>query len=267
MYTENKCSVSLCAHSSFIDYRVDSPDTVSMPTRSLRSGRVVDMVKHSGLIYPHVVPRLRNLEISVALPRNVDDPYYYYSPYASPVEYSVHVQIEKLAKLLLARDGQQGHENELSVHGKKWVIKFHCSSENMGIIALKIMLYPIMNQNIMNLLRDGQVTFHIEGKLPKGWKDVMKMLLDNGATVGKVTEFPSDPLDPITAYKLLSYFHTFKQKKLPRSLIDDEEKGRHCYHCGGFHLRDYDEEDYSDDEYPGYPWNFFVADDEDDWYL
>ena len=66
MYDENKFEIYYERYPNLnagLSYRVDS--TKSETARVLRSGREVDMMKHTGLIYPKVFHRLRHVQFHI----------------------------------------------------------------------------------------------------------------------------------------------------------------------------------------------------------
>ena len=57
--------ISLCEDG--VQIREDDPKTKCTTSRTLRSGRAVDMVKYYGLIYRYMLHRLRNVEYLVEI--------------------------------------------------------------------------------------------------------------------------------------------------------------------------------------------------------
>ena len=65
LYDENVCFAGWSRWSSGVFFRVDDEKTKATTSRSLRSGRAVDMVKHRGLIYEKMLYRLRHVEFHI----------------------------------------------------------------------------------------------------------------------------------------------------------------------------------------------------------
>lgn len=199
------------------------------------------MLKHTGFIYEHVIPRLRNLEIEVRIPST----YYRYNPYQFSEEFAFYSSLEKLKKLFIQRsEEQQGQVHDLSLHGKKWVINVESDThvEGCGLYSFKVMIHPFMDEKFMEMLRDGQMTIKFNGRMPEGWKELMQGLLDSGAIVGKINEHKPRAQNIYSGYELLAYFRN-RGTTLPLSVIETEKdrkerkkaRIRRCRGCGGFH--------------------------------
>lgn len=233
LYTENEYQAGVSLRSGFINFREDLTQTKALATRSLRSGRKIDMLRHTGLVYPHVALRLRNLEIIVEL-----------KTYLRPcfhTEMRTYESLVELVELVVTRANQVGQVDDLLVQGKKWVVKFDCA--NIGLVSLSILVHSLMKPDFFKALRDEKLSFRIEGNMPTGWKNIMQQLLNNGATEGEIVEFIPVPEDYFYGLRMLSFFKRYGGPSLPPSIIYDEEAERlgelRCWLCHNFHEYDY----------------------------
>lgn len=206
-------------------------------------------MKHTGLIYEHVVHRLRNIQFIVHVP-DTERGYVFHRLHGNLLFYR---QMQKLAGFLMERGAmKKGLVDDLAVYGKNWSVKFDCAQGEIGLLSLKILTHPLMTPDVMKTLRHGKASFTIDGPMPKGWKGVMKQILDNGGTIGTVTEGTPASEDTSTGYEMLTFFRSHGTL-IPFTLVETEADRkrraghaiRRCRNCGGFHLAGM--EDDSDD--------------------
>ncbi|KAI9742302.1 MAG: hypothetical protein M1818_004202 [Claussenomyces sp. TS43310] len=198
MYDENECMATWTPQwlraATGIAIREDDPKTTSTTARSLRSGRDISMVKHSGLIYLDVARRLRNIDFVVELA----DRKKMCNHQAMHDAARVHASLQKLYWFLydtLAFDEygeslRPDHESEYRSQWrhKGWVIIVK-SLGTTSILAMKTALRPLLKSMIADLISFGEIRMKLDGKFPKGWKKVFhRSHAFKGFTIEKLEE-------------------------------------------------------------------------------
>lgn len=140
--------------------RIDDPKTKNMMTsRSLRSGRAVDMVKHKGLIYEHVLQRVRHFEFEV----NLFDRSRMCNHITLRLAKNLQQRVLQLSEFINARMKKEDIQ-----HGSDWKIVIK-SSGKLGYRIMRKILAPIVSKAVAKGVKDKKVSMILDGKFPKGW--------------------------------------------------------------------------------------------------
>jgi hypothetical protein len=139
------------------------------------------MIKHQGLIYSHIVPRLRHLEFTVNLfDRSEGSMCIHLILYHSKV---LHEGLKNLYWTLydrhsewLDKDLEEGNDSMAGRHGKDWIIKLK-SSGRTSPNTMKLALRPLLKTIIIDMVEEDEIQVRLEGKFPKGWKSVFQRFL------------------------------------------------------------------------------------------
>lgn len=157
-------------------YRKDDPRDADATSRQLRNGRSVDMVNHTGLIYPSVFYRLRKVEFHVDV-LDMNHPINAYN-------YLLGVQFHSVLAVLYNTISQSSSEEMSAVRAtnRDWTIVIHSLGE-VGHGDMKKMLKPILWGDITKGVRQGDLQMKLRGSFPKGWESIFRELVGPGLSV------------------------------------------------------------------------------------
>ena len=205
LYHENHFKACYGAYSEGINLRVQDPKTTGMTSRTLRSGRSVDMVHNSGFIFDKILHRLRSLTIdvdscnryvlnSLVLRRVIANKsrLHMCDHTTSWVVIRMQSRLHRLFHILLDR----WLDVDCGTQGKQWLIVVDTGVGNLPNRVLKKALEPILSSPVRHLLRQDKLVMQVQGSLPKDWQSVFKSLIDEpNFQTDQVKKAPSTPVE------------------------------------------------------------------------
>ena len=152
------------AHGYGIAFRKDEERTKNITSKSLRSGRAVDMIKFTGLIYPEVFERLRHVEFHI----DTFDRTLYCEHLSARLAMKTQGQLWSLFSALYTRI----HTPKQKIaHGGDWKVVVHTGGP-MGAQLMLRVLEPLLIDPFCQAVILGKISFHLEGKFPENWKNI-----------------------------------------------------------------------------------------------
>ncbi|KAG9243830.1 hypothetical protein BJ878DRAFT_102816 [Calycina marina] len=171
LYDENYCIAVWSKWFDGIAYRVDSPKTKFTTTRSLRSGKTVDMVKYNGIVYKKIFQKLKHVELRV----DIDDRIGYCDVHAMRMAAAMKSRLETLEKVLKERQ-RSNYAGDPSA--KHWNLVIN----SQGILGhtvnyLEFLLSPLLiDDSAPRTLKLGKISVTIKGNWTKNWFKVFEDL-------------------------------------------------------------------------------------------
>jgi len=163
LYNENKCEAYYQNWDlKGIRIRKEDPKTKSITSRNLRSGRSVDMVKHTGGIPEECLHRLRHVHVRIMLPSRENMCIHMAASTVANIALSLEVFFEVLLRRLTKAKG--------NTHGRHWVITItNRQNSQLNNSLIKTAIRPLLTYEVCNLLKAGLLTMEVEGEMPKNW--------------------------------------------------------------------------------------------------
>jgi len=151
-----------------VAFRVDEEKSKSTTSRTLRSGRAVDMIKYKGIIYKEVFERLQNVEFKV----NVLPCGGYCDYHALRLGLLLRENLLSLYQICSDRQVSTYAQGTL---GKKWeIIITGMGDKGNGRRFLELILDPLINEKIYNTIKCGDMSMTVRGSWGKNWQNIFR---------------------------------------------------------------------------------------------
>lgn len=177
MYAENRFTASYTGGHHGISLREDNRHTAHSTARALRSGRVVDMMKHKGLVYGDIVTLLQNVDINVKL----FDRMHSCDVHTWFAAFRCHYRLQELVSLLETRRSLRDPKPwKLTIRGCEFPF-WDPHGNNVRAVCSTVTyraLRPLLNGTCKNLVLDGLIEICVEGKFAEGTKKLFRHLDD-----------------------------------------------------------------------------------------
>lgn len=171
MYNENKFEISISPYYAGISFRKDDMKSTGVTSRALRSGRDVDMLKYTGLIYEHVALRLQNVHIQIRL----FDRAVVCTHAAINRSLNMYTRLKNFYPFLKKRYVEHSRDmKDMKPLGKGpgWTMSIISPSEKCGMTepSLTSSLHPLLSSSkFFEMIRDGSLQLKVKGKFTSSW--------------------------------------------------------------------------------------------------
>ena len=184
LYSENRCEAVWSWYYQGVAFRIDQEKSKSTTSRTLRSGRAVDMLKYKGIIYEKVFMKLKNVELKVTvLPCGGHCDYH-------DLRLGIIFQ-QNLESLYRICSNRQASTYAREPSGKNWELVISgTGNKGHGRRFLELILDPIIDGGLVfRVVKLGKMSMAVRGNWGTNWQNLFRKFRKlPGFSANKVVE-------------------------------------------------------------------------------